>query len=74
VQYLIVRKSDDAHAVDGENRIPDGIIFDLTAMDRSINLDDKTSGIAIKVDNEATDHLLSAEVAAIETVGTYVPP
>jgi hypothetical protein len=56
------------------HRITFGASLDLRLVGRSVDLDDESRRVTVDVPDKPPDHLLSAEVQSVQSVGTEVLP
>ena len=72
--HLVVREAEDAQPHLGQNAVAVSILIHLLRMDWSINFDHQPCGVAVKIDDEAGDDLLAAEVPSFYLVGAQALP
>ena len=71
---FVIRKAEDSKAATSQNILPFTVGFNLAIEDRAIDLNDQSQRVAIEIDDEAIDDLLTAKLVAIEPIGTQLLP
>ena len=66
LQYILVCEVQADKATRRQNRIAFGIGFRQRVVNAAINVDNQTGGVAVKVYDEAGDHLLPPKVKALQ--------
>jgi hypothetical protein len=59
VQHLVVGHAEDTQASPGEHAITFRIVLDLLLVNGTVDFDDQTERMAVEVDDEAVDDLLT---------------
>lgn len=62
IEDVVVGDPDDAEAVRGEEEVAPAIVVGLALVDRTVDFDDEAGGVAVKVNDETADDLLTTEV------------
>ncbi len=66
---LAIGETQDAHVVCGECPVTCRVVVCLGCVNWTIQFDHEVSGGAVEINNEASDHLLTSPVHAIEPMG-----
>src|SRR5262245_22928089 len=74
VSYLLVPKSDDPKSGFLQDAVALGVGVNLLVVNRTVNLDNQRGRMAVEIDDETVDHLLTPKMESGETVGAQVCP
>ena len=72
--YLVIGESQHSQAALAHDAVALHVVALLFLMYFSIHFHDEASAVAIEVDDEPIDHLLAAEVQAVELIAAQVVP
>ena len=74
LHYLLIAEAYHAHTIGLKDLAAGCVVVGLLGMNRSVEFDHQTCGVAIEVDDKAGDHVLAPEVKTINLVAAHGLP